>query len=253
MLELETASLSRIGNRTENQDRVAVHADEHAALAIVLDGMGGHADGARAAEVAIDGINELYAETPTPIEDPRAFLRDAIDAGHGAILKLDSELPLDARPRATCAMFLVQNGYAYWAHVGDSRIYLLRDREVARRTRDHSHIELLLREGLITEAEYRHHPMRNFVEFCLGGDPANPQRSIAGGIELESGDILLVCSDGLWSGADDATIAHALMPEEPDSNFDTLLQELVDAAVAECAPGSDNTTAAAVRIANPGR
>jgi serine/threonine protein phosphatase PrpC len=94
---------------------------------------------------------------------------------------------------------LVQDSAAYWAHVGDSRVYQLRQSQVLERTRDHSHVEVLLREGLITEAEVHGHPMRNYVECCLGGDAALPEMSISTRRRLKSGDVLLLCTDGLWA------------------------------------------------------
>ena len=103
----------------------------------------------------------------------------------------------------------MQDGGAYWAHVGDSRIYQLRAGAIKARTRDHSHVELLLREGLIAEGEMRNHPMRNFVECCLGGDVPLPDMSVTARLKLEPGDVLLVCTDGLWSGLEDADFAAA--------------------------------------------
>ncbi len=81
------------------------------------------------------------------------------------------------------------------------------------RTRDHSHVELLLREGLIAESEMRSHPMRNFVECCLGGDVPLPDMSVTARNKLEPGDVLLVCTDGLWSGVEDADLADASRDE----------------------------------------
>ena len=71
------------------------------------------------------------------------------------------------------------------------------------RTRDHSHVEVLLREGLITEAEVHGHPMRNYVECCLGGDSALPEMTISSRRKLKSGDVLLLCTDGLWANLRD--------------------------------------------------
>ena len=88
-----------------------------------------------------------------------------------------------------------------WATVA---FIIIRNAQIATRTRDHSHVELLLRQGLISEAEVAEHPMRNYVECCLGGDEALPQMSISGKRDLLPGDVLLACTDGMWSGVDDA-------------------------------------------------
>ena len=123
------------------------------------------------------------------------------------MVELGEGLPAEIRPRATCAICLIQGQSAYWAHVGDSRVYLLRDGRVFERTRDHSHVELLLRAGRITERQAQEHPMRNYVECCIGGDPALPEMSLGGRRGLRPGDVILLCSDGLWTGVSDQQIA----------------------------------------------
>jgi serine/threonine protein phosphatase PrpC len=139
---------------------------------------------------------------------------------------------------------LVQDASAYWAHVGDSRIYQLRGGTIRERTRDHSHVELLLREGLIAEHEIRNHPMRNFVECCIGGDVPLPDMSVSGHKKLRPGDVLLACTDGLWSGIEDHDLAEALHTDDP---LDPVLRSVAERAVARNAPYSDNTSVVAVR------
>ena len=129
---------------------------------------------------------------PLPVFDPQGFLTLSLARAHDRVVKLGDGVALDHKPRATCAVCLVQDGGSYWAHVGDSRIYQLRGGAIKARTRDHSHVELLLREGLIAESEMRSHPMRNFVECCLGGDVPLPDMSVTARNKLEPGDVLLV-------------------------------------------------------------
>jgi serine/threonine protein phosphatase PrpC len=142
-------------------------------------------------------------------------------------------------------MCLVQDSAAYWAHVGDSRIYQMRQQQVLERTRDHSHVELLLREGLINESEVSAHPLRNYVECCLGGDAAIPEMSITSRRVLKPGDLLVLCTDGLWGNLGDQDFAR-LSAESIVSLRDSLF-ELATQAVQLGAPHSDNTTAAALR------
>ncbi len=244
-MQFDYAKLSLPGNRQENQDRVEVFAFAEAALLVAVDGMGGHAEGARAAEVTIATLKECFNEQGRPVLDPQGFLTLALAQAHARVVELGEGVPMDHRPRATCAVCLVQDASAYWAHVGDSRIYLLRDGAVVERTRDHSHVELLLREGLIGEGELKSHPMRNFVECCLGGDNPLPNMSVTARKRLRGGDTLLVCTDGLWSGVDDGQIGALSATGGP--GLGTLLAALVDAAVASNSPHSDNTSAAALR------
>jgi len=243
-LQIETVELSLIGGREENQDRVLVAADDDAALVVVIDGMGGHADGARAAEVASETIGQAFEQTPHPVFDPQGFLHLAIGQAHQDLVALGSGHKVEVRPRATCVACLVQDGGAYWGHVGDSRIYLLRNGQIHERTRDHSHVELLLQEGLITEEEILDHPMRNFVECCLGGDIMLPGMNITSHKKLLPGDTLLACSDGFWSGLTDEAIASLGNTETP---LATALQQLGELAVKTSGQHADNTSAVALR------
>jgi serine/threonine protein phosphatase PrpC len=244
-LRVEYADISLLGAREENQDRVVAAVAEHAVLLVVVDGMGGHADGARAAEVTQKTILEAFWHTPQPLFDPLGFLHLALGRAHEEVVRVGMGLPLEQRPRATCAVSLIQQGAAWWAHIGDSRVYHLRKGRVLMRTRDHSHVELLLREGLITAEQALSHPMRNFVECCIGGDPILPDMTISGRRELEPDDVIFVCTDGMWATLKDEEIAnrftvggHAIR--------DTL-SALGQLAVARAGGGSDNTSAAAVR------
>ncbi len=244
-MRVDYASLSLAGNRPENQDRVEVVSHNDAFLMIVVDGMGGHAHGARAAEVTVTTLKECFAEVTTPVFDPQGFLTLALARAHDRVVRLGDGVALDHKPRATCAVCLVQDSGSYWAHVGDSRVYQLRSGAVRERTRDHSHVELLLREGLIAEQEMRAHPMRNFVECCLGGDVPLPDMSITARKKLAPGDVLLVCTDGMWAGLEDPDIG-ALSRDNQES-LTTSLRSVAERAVARNSPYSDNTSAAAVR------
>lgn len=243
-MRVDYAKLTLPGNRTENQDRVDLVAGTESMLMVVVDGMGGHAHGARAAEVTVATLKESFADMALPVFDPQGFLTLSLARAHDRVVKLGEGVALDHKPRATCAVCLVQDGGAYWAHVGDSRIYHLREGRVHKRTRDHSHVELLLREGLIAESEIRTHPMRNFVECCLGGDVPLPDMSVTARNKLDPGDVVLVCTDGLWSGLEDADFAVA---GDAGTSIEKVIRGLAERAVASNAPHSDNTSVTAVR------
>lgn len=244
-MQVDYAKLSLPGNRQENQDRVDVFAYPDSALLAVVDGMGGHAEGARAAEVTVGTLRDCFAEQGRPVLDPQGFLTLSLALAHARVVELGEGVAMDHKPRATCAVCLVQDAFAYWAHVGDSRIYLLRGGAVRERTRDHSHVELLLREGLIAEGDIKSHPMRNFVECCLGGDTPLPNMSVTSRKRLESGDVLLVCTDGLWSGVEDAEIAE--LSGDAETALAPALGALAGTAVSRNSPHSDNTSVAALR------
>jgi len=244
-LRIEYADLSLLGDREDNQDRVTVSAAEQAALLVVIDGMGGHSDGSRAADTALKSMLESFRQTSLPMFDPLGFLHMALSRAHDDVAKIGNGQTIDMRPRATTAVCLVQEGAAFWAHIGDSRVYHLRHGKVVERTRDHSHVELLLREGKITEDELPTHPMRNFVECCLGGDPAIPEMTVSGRHVLQPGDVLLLCTDGIWANLRDSDIAGFF--RDDNQELRAWLEALGRRAVQASAPFSDNSTAAVLR------
>ena len=116
---------------------------DKAALMLVFDGMGGHSDGAMAAETGIRVVQDRFMASKLPVFDPQGFLYHALSRAHDAVVELGASLAVDFRPRATCAVCLIQESGAWWAHIGDSRIYHIRGGKVLSRSRDHSHVEIL--------------------------------------------------------------------------------------------------------------
>jgi len=244
-MQIEYAKVSALGDRSDNQDRAAIVVSDAAALMLVFDGMGGHSDGARAAETGLQVVQDLFMEATLPIFDPQGFLYTALARAHDEVVHMGLDVAVDFRPRATCAVCLVQEGGSFWAHIGDSRIYQVRNGHVLTRSRDHSHVEVLIQEGAITEEEALDHPMRNFVECCIGGDATVPDMSITGKKILHPGDVLLACSHGLWSGLTDEDVAQIGAGES--GNIAQSLKELSMQALTANAPYSDNTTGTALR------
>jgi serine/threonine protein phosphatase PrpC len=243
-MQIEYAKISALGDRRDNQDRAAVVVEDKAALLLVFDGMGGHSDGAKAAEIGLQCIQEIFAQTTLPVFDPQGFLYMVLSRAHDEVVRIGFDEAVDSRPRATCAICLIQEKGAFWGHIGDSRIYQLRAGRVIRRSRDHSHVEVLFREGQITEEEALEHPMRNFVESCIGGDAPVPDMTITRKIPLLPGDVLLACSDGLWSGVSDPDLARIATQTETSlaNNLKTMSMQALKAN----APYSDNTTGTAL-------
>jgi serine/threonine protein phosphatase PrpC len=243
-LQVESADISLLGGREENQDRVATAVSTHAALLVVVDGMGGHADGARAAQVTQQVIIEAFWQVAQPLFDPLGFLHLTLGRAHDEVVKLGAQLPLEQRPRATCAVGLMQQRASWWAHIGDSRLYHIRRGALVTRSRDHSHVELLLREGLINAEQAQTHPMRNYVECCLGGDPILPDMSLTRRRALEPNDVVMACTDGLWGGLKDEEIVSEL--GTPGMLRDKLAK-LGERAVKRASHLGDNASAAALR------
>lgn len=206
---------SRIGGRAVNQDRLLLRATSQALLLVAADGMGGHAHGEVAAQVAVDRLAGAFEREARPrLADPFGFLARGLNDAHAAILRVAGARELAEVPCTTCVACVIQDGLAHWVHAGDARLYLLRDGAVYRRSRDHTKVQLLLDQGLIDAATARRHPERNRVYSCLGG-PGVPQIDFSSRTPLLPGDVLALCTDGVWSPAGDEALARLLGGDEP--------------------------------------
>jgi protein phosphatase len=232
-----------IGTRASNQDRMGYCFTREALLMLVADGMGGHLRGEVAAQLSMEAAGALFRQAARPrLPDPEAFLRLAFLAGHRELHRYRDLNGLSEVPRTTIVACVIQDDLAWWAHAGDSRLYLARRGRLLMRTRDHSKVETLLRQGVITEAQAASHPERNKVLNCLGS-PFDPSIEVRSRIPLFPGDAILLCSDGFWSGVDESEMATALA-EEPVGD---LVPRLVRRAVQCQGAMADNTTALALQ------
>lgn len=201
---------SRQGGRDNNEDRTSYSYSRDALLMVVADGMGGHHYGEIAAQIAIQTlVNGFQREASPLLNDPFRFLQKGLNNAHHAILDYAMRHNLSDAPRTTCVACIVQDNVAYWAHAGDSRLFLMRSGKVIAQTRDHSRIRLLIEEGMITEAQAARHPDRNKVYSCLGS-PTPPEIEFSRKTPLEHGDVIVLCTDGLWGVTSGEMMAIAL-------------------------------------------
>lgn len=197
-MKYELAQGTRQGARAVNEDRVAVVERDNAVLLVAADGLGGHSGGALAAQLLTQMMTHTFLNVKQPkISSPSAFLALTILQAHKLIIARGKANDPPMEPRTTCVACVVQNGYAYWAHVGDSRLYHFRGNQVLQRTQDHSAIEQLYSDGVITEEEMVDHPSKGRLLKCIGG-PNKPTISLGQETILHADDILLLCTDGVW-------------------------------------------------------
>jgi serine/threonine protein phosphatase PrpC len=190
---------SRKGAREVNQDRIAYTYSRETLLLVIADGMGGHVGGEIAAQIAVRLFIERFQQEAKPIlRNPLRFIQDTLLRAHAALGSYANQFSMLETPRTTCVAVVVQGGVAYWAHVGDSRFYLLRQGKLIATTKDHSKVQYLVDQGLITPEEVLMHPDRNKIFSCLGG-MAPPVIDLSRRTPLEDGDLLILCTDGLWS------------------------------------------------------
>jgi protein phosphatase len=234
---------SHIGGRKVNQDRMGYSYTREALLLVLADGMGGHLRGEVAATLALQTMSALFRAQAQPwVKKPERFLEDAFQQAHEAIQSHARQHGMPDTPRTTIVACLVQHNCAVWAHCGDSRLYWVRRGQILARTRDHSHLEYLISKGQADPSERNTHPDRNKLYNCLGAS-SPPKVELSRQASLEPGDVLLLCSDGLWGILPDSEIVHQLATH-------TIVQAVPDMIAMATAIGGargDNTTALAIQ------
>ena len=233
---------SRQGDRKGNEDRIGYSYSREVLLMTVCDGMGGHMEGEVAAEIAVNEITRRFQqEARNRLRKPPEFLLSAINAAHHAIVAYAVEKNLLECPRTTCVVCVVQNGSAYWAHAGDSRLYLLRAGTLVAQTSDHSRVQQMIDSGALTPEAAARHPDRNKIFSCLGG-VVPPQITIGREYPLTVGDTLVLSTDGFWAQIPPPLIGTMLKKQPIVDLFPGLLTEAHRRAAGE----SDNLSVVAM-------
>jgi protein phosphatase len=233
---------SLIGGRKVNQDRMGYCYTRDALLMLLADGMGGHIQGEVAAAIAVQTMSALFQEVATPhVRKPEQFLEDGMFAAHREIHRYRAVNNLPETPRTTLVACLVQHGSALWAHCGDSRLYWMRRGQIVSRTRDHSRVEALIAQGQLDAAARDTHPDRNKLFNCLGA-PTIPVVDMARPARLQPGDVVMMCSDGLWAMLPEQALAAAF----GGGTVVTAVPDLVRGAAAAGGRKGDNVTALAM-------
>lgn len=242
-MQYDIGSVSCLGNRKKNEDSLGIFESPDCLLLVVADGMGGHGGGEIASQTLVKTLGHFFNRQIKPIPHPLVFLRHIIKEAHQAIIDRGYQHNPPLLPRSTCTIALIQQGMLWTAHVGDSRTYLIRQGQTVFRTRDHSIVEELLHSGRINAKQAATHPERNMVTRCVGGELARAEPSLSGPSTLEPGDMLLLCSDGLWGAVSEPDILLGLNRR----NLDQAAFTLASQAEVNNYPHADNTTLIALR------
>ena len=261
---VELASLSDVGcQRENNEDRYSYWEPANdlefpmkGRLAIVADGMGGYEGGQEASRLAVETLVEVYRDFGG--DDPQAALVEALQAAHEQIRQYSFAHPELRGMGTTCTAAAIvrgvlggasggenggKNDYAlYYVHVGDTRLYLIRDGQITRVTRDHSYVGRLVESGMISREEAETHPQRNILTAALGTNPDLIMDSPGQPAPLRPEDVLLICSDGLWGQVRDSEILDAVENKSAEQTGRKLIE------LARERGGPDNITVEVLRL-----
>ncbi len=245
---IEAASLTDVGRQRANNEDSYLYwepdSDEDfrrkGRLAIVADGMGGYEGGQEASRLAVETVRSVYDNAFSG--DPQTTLSAAFEAAHQNIQRFALEHPQFYGMGTTCTALSLVGRQLHFAHVGDSRLYLIRAGSITRLTRDHSYVGRLVESGIVRSEDAESHPQRHILTAALGSGrdvaPHIPDQPVP----LEEGDSLLLCSDGLWGVVGDADLARITQADMPAE----ACQKLVNLALERGGP--DNITVLILRV-----
>ncbi len=242
-MQLSVAAGTDVGRiRAGNEDSLYADADQERGLFIVADGMGGHAAGEVASEMAVQIVaRDLTTVRDLTGPDPLARMGEALRAANRAIYDRTIQEAEKQGMGTTASCLLVGKGRYIIGHIGDSRIYLLREGTLRQVTKDHSYVQEQVDAGFLTPEQARYHPYSNVITRCVGANAAVEADVLQG--ELQNGDIYLVASDGLTGMVEDPQLKKILESGQTAGR-------MVDAMITEAnrRGGLDNITAVVVHV-----
>jgi PPM family protein phosphatase len=209
-------------------------------LAVVADGMGGYEGGQEASRLAVETLVAVYRDFGG--DDPQIALIEALQVAHERIRQYSFAHPELRGMGTTCTAAAIVQDALYYVHVGDTRLYLIRDNQITRVTRDHSYVGRLVESGLISPEEAEHHPQRNILTAALGTNPDLIMDSPGQPEPLRPEDVLLICTDGLWGLVRDSEILDAV----ENTSAEQAGRELIE--LARERGGPDNITVEILRL-----
>ena len=244
---VEVAGLSDVGCQRENNEDSYLYweptGDEEfkrkGRLAVIADGMGGHEGGLEASRLAVETVREVYDQGFR--DDPQAALVESFAAAHARIRDYAERHPAFQGMGTTCTALVIRGRQLYFAHVGDSRLYLVRGAHILRLTRDHSYVGRLVESGLVRAEDAEKHPQRHILTAALGAGMDVAVDGADQALVLQDGDDLLLCTDGLWSVVTEEELETAV--RNPPAQCCAALVKL-----ARQRGGPDNITVQVLRV-----
>ncbi len=245
---LSWASCNAIGMRSSNQDTIGQAEQDGMTCFIVSDGAGGHAGGEVASRLVVEAISANFQrEAAFGVRALLSYVEHAI----ASVAEGKRRSAEQADMSATVATLLVDagNGRAVWAHLGDTRLYLLRDGAVQFTTKDHSLTQQLIDAGFARHDQLRSHPQRNILFAAVGAEGVTPVASNGEALALRNGDAFLICSDGLWEWVMEDDMERTLAAADGSAAWLEALCAIGDANATASGKQRDNYSAYAILVA----
>ena len=245
---VEVASLSDVGCQRDNNEDSYLYWEpageeefQHKGrLAVIADGMGGHEGGQEASRLAVETVREVYDQAFQ--DDPQAALLESFAAAHACIQDYAERHPAFHGMGTTCTAFVLRGRQLYFAHVGDSRLYLVRAARILRLTRDHSYVGRLVESGIVRAEDAEKHPQRHILTAALGAGREVAVDGAEQALALQQGDDLLLCTDGLWGVVTEEEMEAAVSSNAPAECCAALVK------LARQRGGPDNITLQVLRV-----
>ena len=249
---IEMASLSDVGCQRDNNEDALTYWEPQSddefnrkgRLALVADGMGGYEGGQEASRLAVETIRDVYDRDPS--SDPRDALLNGFRQAHERIRQFAEAHPEFHGMGTTCTALALNNFQLYFVHVGDSRLYLVREESISRLTRDHSYVGRLVETGVLSSDEAERHPQRHILTAALGAGLEIVADAPASPVSLKTGDVLVLCTDGLWGQVQEPEILNVVERHDPGAACAELVK------IARQRGGPDNITVQILRLSANG-
>lgn len=239
---VHSASVSMIGTREINEDKVCVLEQGDRYCFAVCDGLGGHGLGEVASEIAVETFTRNFDSSGKE----REFLSRVMDEAQETLLAEQRKINAPSKMKTTCAAVYISNGRAYIGHIGDSRVYVIDSKGIRSRTIDHSVTQMLVLSGEIEESEIRNNPERNTLLRVMGVEWDRPMYDLSAPISLSKTKAFLLCSDGFWELVSDEDIERTFFESESPEEWLSQMEEIILENGAE--KKMDNYSAVAVWI-----
>ncbi len=247
MMHIEVASRSEVGQRSHNEDDLRCGTSGTQVYAILSDGAGGHSNGAMASDIVVRTATVLLQRAT--VFNP-AVLEAAIEEANDVLNQGQHGLTSHQRMHATVVALWIEarDGLALWAHVGDSRLYRVRQGRAEQLTTDDSVVQHMVNAGFIRPEEAKHHPRKNQLLAAMGSEETPNVHVTRQPVDLLEGDAFLLCSDGWWDQLENADLEYTLSRAFTPAQW---LDQMADLVAQRQVPNQDNYTAVAVWVGNP--